>query len=355
MEEVDCVQARIEEHVDTIATHLSDVPCTSREAVRERVAAINELRGDYFQLRDRVSQGPDGPFDARTRVGKQARVPWFALEGAVLRMGSQFEYWQHVQNWIGSHLDHHPTPLYPEPFWDTSVRDTLEDSTDYLFKLIHSFVNPGARESQQEDEGGFADVALPLSYFMQHLVAAYRMTLAQRLGRPARFLDVGCGAGLTVLAATKFFAPAEGFDIVRAYVSEAERLMRLSNQTVGHVFEADGLNFENYADYDVIYFYCPLRYAALQHELEDRIMSQARPGTILIAPDIGFDNTRCGCAHVVGRLFLAHGSQEDAARLRAKSEHMGPCVAPPPPQVATPWAPILEVLARNGFHGAPKF
>lgn len=213
------------------------------------------------------------------------------------------------------------------------------------------------------EQACFPDIGLPNSDFHAHMHAAYRLSLAQKRQAPVRFLDVGCGGGLKVYSALRYFDKGYGFDLDEAYVDAGRRLFDMDDTVEGHVFADDALTFEGYGDFDVIYFYRPISDDALLHDLERRIAETARPETILIAPYITFPqrHEELGCGRVAGAVYLANTSQKKADAWRRKAERIGVHVhKPEPPGLQSIWTPLIALSRANGHdfphrHKKPRY
>jgi hypothetical protein len=125
------------------------------------------------------------------------------------------------------------------------------------------------------------------------------------------------------------------------------QIIGVANSTV---FHADALVFDAYSDYDVIYFYRPLRSDAHLQTLEQRIIALARPGTILVAPHDGLLNGRTGmdCAKIEGPIFVTGIEQADADQLRLEAEATGTGILNRSADWgfdAGYWAPILDAAS----------
>ncbi len=212
-------------------------------------------------------------------------------------------------------------PLYPafRPE-DTALRERYR-AMDAAFMAMHRLANPTDQNASAEDHGCFSDIPLPPSDFAAHVHAASRVAIAQRRPRPLRFLDVGCGGGIKVLMAAEFFEVSHGLEYDPGYALNAEQTLARAGTPGCHAFEGDGLTFDGYGSYDVIYFFRPMRDDAGMRALEARIVTEAREGTLLIAPYREFDPANqprpvariAGAVHVVGADEAAAEALHDAA------------------------------------------
>lgn len=241
-------------------------------------------------------------------------------------------------------------PLYPATIPETHRSQVA--ASDEVFDWLHGILNPESQSESAQSAGCFADIALPNSEFHQHLHAAYRVLIAMDHSGPKRFLDVGCGGGLKVLTALRYFDEVSGFDFQASYVSVAEDLMRRGDVERANVFEADALLFEGYGDFEVIYFYRPIRDEEKLIEMEKRIVDMSKPGAILIAPYLGFGHRYkgLGCGHVDGHVYVAKTSQTAADRLRRRAAKTGVAVVRDAPgDIENLWSPLLSAARKSGY------
>ena len=203
------------------------------------------------------------------------------------------------------------------------------------------------------DLGCYSDIRLKPQEFTAHALAAYRLSLALGHYGRARFLDVGCGGGGKVLLASQYFARADGIEFDPGYAASARHLVEGCGLVNSEVFEMNAMAFERFDQYEVVYFYQPMRDAEGLKALEQAILSGVRPGTILIAPYATFITRaeELGFAHIDGRLFLAGADAGQAALIRDAAEHTGVEVVrdiDDSPWNAV-WRRAREAFAANGF------
>ncbi|SHH01024.1 class I SAM-dependent methyltransferase [Marivita hallyeonensis] len=223
---------------------------------------------------------------------------------------------------------------------------------DDVFHAIHAVLNPADQSASAEDYGCFPDIGLSNSDFHAHLHAAYRVLLARPEKKDWRFLDVGCGAGLKVISAKRYFDEVFGFDYDPAYVDFGKSLATRGGLDPARIFQQNALSYDDYGEFDVIYFYRPMRDEDLLMEMEKLIVETAHPGTLLIAPYRAFTHRYedLGCGHIEGDLYLAQASAEDAQKARRAAERMGPFIAKRDESLLrTVWSPILDQSRANGY------
>ena len=169
-----------------------------------------------------------------------------------------------------------------------------------------------------------------------------------------RILDVGCGGGMRVLQAAGLFSRADGLEFDHGYALAADALLSQVGGGRCRVIEGDAMTFADYADYDVIYLYRPMRDPAAMMALEDRILADCRPGTVLIAPYPAFAE-RLGtidCALVAEGIHVVGIGPEAAARLAARAETMALAAvaqrSAPDPRSGY-LGPLFAACRRNGY------
>jgi SAM-dependent methyltransferase len=247
-----------------------------------------------------------------------------------------------------------PVPMYhPRPLLhDLSAQQVWV--SDAVFKRLHRMVTPLSQTDDALGHGCFPDIPMSPMLFVEHAHLAYRVALAQRREGPLRFLDVGCGGGIKVLLAAEVFGLADGLEYDAAYAATAANLLRDFGTGRTTAIHGDGLTFDAYGQYDVIYFYQPMSDKQLLHALEDRILSQARLGTILIAPYQMFleRSDRLACGRIGGPVYIAGMTQSQADDLAQEVLHIGPDILNPDRALDThdSWLrPLWLACARNGW------
>lgn len=241
------------------------------------------------------------------------------------------------------------------PLYETRSNPLVKAQTsasDDVFDWLHAILNQEKQTDDAYQSGCFPDIALPNSQFHQHLHAAYRVLLAKGETHEVRFLDVGCGGGLKVLAALRYFKEADGLDYQHSYVETAQGLLERAKAYDANAFQADALTFDGYGAYDVIYFYRPIRDHEKIIEMERRIVEIAKPGALLVAPYSGFAERHAdlNCGRVAGAVYMAKTSQHKADQWRRQAEQTGVAVVHAEEErVRTIWTPLLEASRRSGY------
>jgi protein-L-isoaspartate O-methyltransferase len=248
----------------------------------------------------------------------------------------------------------------PQPLYQVLPPKHNADATqlrmlDAAFLSLHRLITPYAQSTEALELGCFPDIPLGTAKFMSHAHAAYRVALAQKRPFPLRFLDVGCGGGVKVLIASGLFDEAMGFDFNPAYVQSAtESFVKMGARRCS-AFWGNALEYEAYADFDILYFYKPMSDDAALMKMEKRMIEMARPGTLLIAPYQEFTSRHDGlfCHRIEDAIFVTGGTAAQAQQLQLEASRMGPDVFTPDRNLSNAqagWARDLWMAcARNGY------
>ena len=192
-----------------------------------------------------------------------------------------------------------PLPLLPDaPSRDSPAGQVLAAYEDAFYRL-HDHIGP-PRPNPEDYVGRHNDIPLPFTHFARLMQLARRAALALGRPTPLAFIDVGCGVGLKVLQAAQVFEISQGLEYDHTRVPVADQMIRQPRRPDDKVFQADALTYEGYGNHDVIYAYKPLSDPVLIVEMEERIVTQSRPGTVLVMPYTEFDARHAN--YDVGRL-----------------------------------------------------
>ncbi|MEM7217175.1 MAG: class I SAM-dependent methyltransferase [Pseudomonadota bacterium] len=229
-------------------------------------------------------------------------------------------------------------------------RDEQTRLADDLFNALHTAISKSKQDPAAASLGAFPDIGLNNSDFVELTHAAYRVLMA--MGRASgSFLDVGCGAGIKLIGASRFFGDVAGIDVDAGYISTARQLLRDANLGRVTLIHGNALTFEHYGHYDLIYFFRPLRDDALLLELERRIATNAADGTLLLAPYVGFGYRfrELGCRRLARGLYIKGAGYREAQALVRRAIWTGPAVRPPRDPLPGLWEPVLRASHAWGF------
>lgn len=218
-----------------------------------------------------------------------------------------------------------------------------------LFERLHLALTPEVPLLTRGEWHG--DIPLPMGRFIALMQAAVRLLRAMDRPDPWSFLDVGCGLGLKVLAAQEFFGQTTGIELDARRATVARRLVRLAarNRVLAQdtptpwvtgtlppararIEAADALTWEGYGAFDVIYAYRPIFDTDLMTQLDRRMIAQARPGTLILAP-YGDFATRGGAEGMVALnefIFLKPAPGPEPEDILRRAADIGPLRPVPP-------------------------
>jgi len=269
---------------------------------------------------------------------------------AMLRLWGRFEPIVEAQ------LPPERRPLATKGMVSGQQDSVMNQVVDLFLASMHKIANPFAetQSANAKINGCHRDIPWPMRRFSEMIGAAHRICLALRRHRPLRFLDVGSGGGTKVLAATMCFESCHGLEYEISTLKTGRQLLELLEPKRCRLIHCDALEFSDYAEYDVIYFYKPFFTVDKMVEMEERIFAQARPGTVLLAAlGLYTDDLRSKGVHeIVKYTYITGMSGDEAAEIGRTAELMGPMVpgfgreSHPNPGY---WKPLLEVSARNGY------
>jgi SAM-dependent methyltransferase len=243
-------------------------------------------------------------------------------------------------------------PLLPDPAARAAALHTHHAATDTLLDRLHALITTAQQEDAAAGAGCRGDEPLPMSRFVALAHAAFRAHLARRAGPgPIRFLDVGCGAGLKLMCAERFFDTCHGIELDPGVAQAARGLLAAAQADRCTILEGDARDFESYDRFDVVYLYEPMRQAGATAELERHVAARMSPGALLIAPNRAFAARAAdlGLAQVAGDLWQAGVSRRAALALRHAAERTGLDIPAPAGPLPGLWAPVLAASRANGF------
>lgn len=286
---------------------------------------------------------------ARAALGRIEHDAQQATLRDIKALKRRLSIWDRMADMVARHAEppEEPINLFP-PF---SRRDPLMGQ---LARALHQLANIHNQTKTAHDHGCFADIPLPMHNFEELTRAAYRLLLVQGRTEGARFLDVGCGGGTKVFAATRFFQHSDGLEYDPVYAEAGRQTMRIIAPDC-QIMQGDALQFDNYGTYDVIYFYRPLHIEEKLAEMERRILSQCRPGTVILAPYTDALGPREGfpAARITECVFVAGVSQAEADSLHANAIFTDTELvtrASDLPFDTGFWTPLLDAASVNGRH-----
>lgn len=97
-----------------------------------------------------------------------------------------------------------------------------------------------------------------------------------------KFLEIGSGTGYCCDLMRREGMQAEGIEL-------NSKLVEISTQMFSEIkfHNIDCLDFENYGDYDIIYYYCPFKDKELQKKLNTKIEDEIKVGGYIVRDMLG--------------------------------------------------------------------
>lgn len=266
------------------------------------------------------------------------------------RFLGRIEAWDEVERSVAQHIDPVSRPLLvPSPIGG------LNALAHQVYNALHRLANLTDQDRQAHEDAAFPDIPMPLMPFDDLMRAAYRVTLALGPGQPRRFLDIGCGGGTKVFLASRYFERCDGLDLDSGYIAAAQSTLLALDAQECSAFQANAVEFDGYGDYDVIYFFRPMRDDALLDALEDRLMEQVRPGTVIIAP-YGSDLKPRGHSRLPkfeGCISVTGLTDAEAKQLHQDAEATGTEIVRRSHMRSHPgfWAPLHDAASFGALQG----
>lgn len=342
--ELNDLQADIAAEIAVLAAGLTSLPVADEPGLRGSIRKLNQLllKAQSWLVSNTLRTANDADADpAPTGPLLQAELG---------RFRAALNRWPLIRDLIERQLEARAQRLSspePKPYSRNWVQNRL---TDDLFNALHMALTPALQDAAANDAGAYADIGLHNSVFVQLMLAARRVRLAQGARRTC-FLDVGCGVGVKVLGAFRFFEESAGLELDPGYLTAARKLLDGVGLGRAELIRADALHFADYDRFDVIYFFKPLRDEPKLRALETIITGRVSPDTLLLAPYRGFEarHRSYGCHRLANGVYLAGGSRAAALQLRQRAEWIG--LAPLVKGESLPdfWQPVLETSQANGY------
>ena len=351
--ELDDFEQHFAEEIAKVARELEPLP-QDRDVLALETAwrnATSTRRKLSVFLKDGLRQ-----INARTEdagvTARKLRSVRKTLNSATARI----RFWGRFESIVSAQIKSERRPLVDPGIAPWREVEVMDHVIALFLDSMHKAANP--TEYTQGDDaneyGCHRDIPLPMGKFSKMIAAAHRLCLAQQKDRPLKFLDVGSGGGTKVLAATTCFDHCDGIEYEQSTVETGAKLLKLLSPSNCRLIHGDALVFADYAHYDVIYFYRPLVNFDKMVEMEQRIISQARPGTILLVAG-GLFSTELeakGVHELVEQIYVTGMSDAAAKDLLVTAEQMGSMVAGFGRRKFTRlgyWQPLFEVSMRNGY------
>ena len=166
---------------------------------------------------------------------------------------------------------------------------------DRLIDCLADTLTGGKQSKGAEKAGCYPYIPVSRAEFVEHVARASTLFYTINGRSVKKFLDVGCGIGLTLYLFNRLRqyvgsiihadALTVGIERDPNYCKAANKFLSVSEPplwTRHKIIKIDALKFDRYSDYDLVYFYQPINDTVKQDKLEQLIIDQTKPGSIII-------------------------------------------------------------------------
>jgi len=169
------------------------------------------------------------------------------------------------------------------------LSDTIQHY-NYYFQTKLGCIAPDWKKSNAKHYCFIPSRASSALYYIM-FARSYLSTKASLLTRAPRyykFLDCGCGIGNIIIIAAKVGFDATGLEYEADTFALAKDI--LVSEYIGDsgcpspkVIKGNILHFRHYKDYDVIYYYAPIKDRKLEKQFVKKLIADAKVGALIIA------------------------------------------------------------------------
>ncbi len=319
------IETELERRCAALAPVLAS-PAHARDpdVVRALWNEINELRPALSDVLQQMRQRGGTP---KERKRHKNSAEWRAYRGTRKAVQERLKAWSDVSDMVARHIHEEPVRLIPKEI--PPIGDPL---LEFLAATLHRVSSPSEQSDDGFTHGAYADIAMPPLKFEALIHAAYRLALARGEPSQMRFADIGCGGGVKLVMARRFFGKCTGVEYDAAYVRDGQEFLAKVGLKDIEIEQGDALTYEDYGKFDLIYFYRPMRSDEALEQMEQRIVDQAKPGTLVLAPYDHFLKPRRvsgfarisssldTCSELVPPIYATGITQEEADLWRRDAE-----------------------------------
>ena len=167
----------------------------------------------------------------------------------------------------------------PRPLSKKEEIDELIGSIDSIGHYIDSDTRRTKGQGQPPECYGF--IPWPNSHFIKVLLHVLQHQHKHHPSkRKLRFLNAGCGMGLKVIIAEAMGCIATGLEISPKLIEKGKKFFSFNSRHPR--LQQGDIRSHDYGEYDIIFFYCPLRSVTQEELFEHRVWEQCKVGAYVI-------------------------------------------------------------------------
>jgi SAM-dependent methyltransferase len=184
-------------------------------------------------------------------------------------------------------LNRTSTPVFDDEKWHwKSNMHTLSLALSNLFygeqAKFHDNEKGDAHAKRRMELGHYPFIMRDMNNVISMVTHARKHFGHRRRTEPKpKFLDCGCGVGNVVLMAHFAGFDAYGIEYDSVTLQRGRRLLKQFRVNPKKLFQGDILEYPNYADYDVLYGYCPMCDRDKEDAFESKVRLDMKIGALL--------------------------------------------------------------------------
>jgi len=155
----------------------------------------------------------------------------------------------------------------------------------YFIGIIHKIGGSYLSKVDEKDIDHFGFIPSNIGCTMNTLIPLYdhiAKSVKFRHKSEIRFLDIGCGIGNVVKMAERIGFNACGLEYNAKIYKVAKTFSKRSYHIPSRVIRGDMLTFENYHEYDVLYYYQPMANSDIMGDFAKRLARKMKVGAYVI-------------------------------------------------------------------------
>lgn len=169
----------------------------------------------------------------------------------------------------------------PKWYWKSTMNTLMTAMSGLFYSEQAKFQNSKKGEAHADRRrkiGHYPFIMREMGGVMA-MVIHVRKYFGSRTKTP-KFIDCGCGVGNVVLMAHFAGFDAYGIEYDPVTLQRGRRLFKQFRVNPKKLFRGDILEYPNYADYDVIYCYCPMCNDEKEQAFENKVKLDMKVGAL---------------------------------------------------------------------------